>query len=1081
MKFTDIFIRRPVLAMTISLLILVVGLRAVFSLPILQYPRTENAVVTVATTYYGADADVVAGFITTPLENAIAQANGIDYMTSSSSNGLSTITANVRLNYDSNAALSEINTKVNTVKNQLPPQSQQPIVSMSVGETIAAMYIGFRSDVLPRNNITDYIIRVVQPQLQAIEGVQKAEVLGAQNLALRAWLNPEKLAAYNLTATDVSTALSNNNYISGLGTTRGQMVQVNLNATTDIRSVEAFRRLIIKEKDGALIRLEDVAKVTLGSEDYESRVGFDGEEAIYIGISVAPTANLLDVIERVRNIFPTIKAELPTGLETAVVYDSTKFVNSSIDEVVQTLIEAVLIVTLVIFLFLGSFRSVAIPTIAIPLSLVGAFLFMLILGFSINLLTLLALVLAIGLVVDDAIIVVENVDRHMKEGKSPLESAIQSARELFTPILLMTVVLIAVYIPIGFQTGLTGSLFTEFAFTLVGAVTISMIVALTLSPIMCAKILKPHFANKDKTAVETFIENTVNFFDRAFLFLCRPLQGIWSYTFKQHLLLSIILFIPALVLSLIYLAPAGAFILSLASFHFLRRKRYEQLLENGLNFLPVTTLFAIIILCSAGYFYMSSKEELAPQEDQGIVMSFNSSAPSATLEQRLIYTRAEYDLFKVFPETDHVFQISAPGKSFSGMVLKPWDERERSATELQPLVGAKTASLPGINSAVFQPPSLPGASGMPIQFVIKTTEGPERLYEVSQTFLKEAMDLGLFMFLDTDLKIDLPQSTVNIDRDKAASLGLTMSDIGSTLSSMLGGGYVNYFSFSGRSYKVIPQVEQKSRLNADQLDNYYVRTSNGASIPLSTVATITTKAVPQSLNHFQQMNAATISGVMYPGVGLGNVLEQLTGVGKKTLPEGYTVDYAGQSRQFSQEQSGFLVTFIFALIIVFLALSAQFDSFRDPIVILISVPMAMAGALFFITLGLGGASINIYTKVGLVTLMGLISKHGILIVEFANQLMKEEGIPQREAIIKASGIRLRPILMTTAATVLGMLPLLIASGAGALSRFNMGLVIAAGMTIGTLFTLFVLPAVMFMIGKDHSKDFVKKEEVEATT
>lgn len=1027
MKFTDIFIRRPVLATTISLLILVLGLRAVFSLPVLQYPRTENAVVTITTAYFGADADVVAGFITTPLENAIAQANGIDYISSKSSSGVSTITANIRLNYDSNAALSEINTKVNAVKNQLPPQSQQPVISLSVGETIAAMYIGFKSSVLPRNNITDYMVRVVQPQLQSVEGVQKAEVLGAQNLALRAWLDPDKLAAYSLTAADISTALSNNNYISGLGRTKGQMVQVDLNASTDMRSVDEFKRMVVKENDGAIIRLEDVANVTLGSEDYESRVGFDGEEAIYIGISIAPTANLLEVIDRVRVLFPNIEKELPEGLDGAIVYDSTKFVDSSINEVIQTLIEAMIIVTIVIFLFLGSPRAVAVPTIAIPLSLIGGFLFMLMMGFSINLLTLLALVLAIGIVVDDAIIVVENVDRHIQEGMKPFDAAIKSARELLFVIIVTTAVLVAVYVPVAFQPGLTGSLFAEFALTLVGAVVISSVVAITLSPVMCAYLLKTP----------------------------RHESTVWHERLSDWLE---------------------------EKFEVLRKK-YETQLDSSLKFIPVTVVFALIILCSSYFLYASSKAELAPQEDQGVVIAFSSSAPNATLEQRLIYTRAEYDLFKTFDEMDHVFQISAPGISMSGMVLKPWDERTRTASDLQPLVGAKVGTLPGVRAAVFQPPSLPGAFGMPIQFVIKTTEGPSRLNTVSQTFLQEAMGLGMFMFLDSDLKIDLPQSTVQIDRDKASSLGLNMRDIGSALSSMLGGGYVNYFSFAGRSYKVIPQIEQKSRLNADQLNNYYVRADNGTSVPLSTIATITTKAVPQSLNHFQQMNAATISGVMFPGIGLGDVLDQLNGIAEKTLPEGYTVDYAGQSRQFMQEQSGFMMTFAFALIIIFLALAAQFESFRDPITILIAVPMAITGALFFVallgslppTLGIPATSINIYTKVGLITLMGLISKHGILIVEFANKLMKEEGVPHRKAVIHAAGIRLRPILMTTAATVLGMLPLLLASGAGAVSRFNMGLVIAAGMTIGTLFTLFVLPAVMLIIGEDHSKNYVAEK------
>ena len=1018
MNFTDIFIRRPVLASVVSLLIIVLGIRAVFMLPILQYPRTENAVVTVTTTYYGADADIVAGFITTPLENAIAQANGIDYITSDSQNSVSTITANLRLNYNSNDALSEISSKINSVLNQLPPQSQQPVVSMSVGQTIAAMYIGFKSESLEQNSITDYLLRVVQPKLQSVEGVQTAEILGAQTFALRAWLDPVKLAAYNLTAADISGAISKNNYISGLGNTKGQMVQFNLNASTDLRSLDQFRQMVVKEQDGAIIRLQDVANVTLGSDSYEARVGFDGQEAVYIGIQVTPTANLLEVIGRIHEVFPEIQGNLPTGLEGAVVYDSTKFVKSSISEVIWTLIEAVIIVTIVIFLFLGSPRSVLIPTIAIPLSLIGAFTMMMAFGFSINLLTLLALVLAIGLVVDDAIIVVENVDRHMEEGLSPFEAALKSAHELAAPIITMTIVLIAVYLPIGFQTGLTGALFTEFAFTLVGAVTISTIVALTLSPMMCSRILKPH----------------------------RHESTVWHEELVDWLEVK---------------------------FEKLRHW-YERILDRSFNYLPVTVIFAIIILASNIFLFMSSRNELAPQEDQGIVISFGSAAPNATLDQRLMYTREAYRLFTQYPEMDHVFQLDVPGQSIAGVVLKPWDERERSAADLQPIVQKDVASLPGVNAAAIQPPPLPGSRGLPIQFVIKTTDNYDRLLAVSDEFLEAARKTGMFMFINTDLKVDLPQSTVQIDRDKAAQLGLSMSDIGSAMSAMLGGGYVNYFSFEGRSYKVIPQVERKSRLNADQLTDYYIRTGDGRSIPLSTVATITTKAVPQKLNHFQQMRASTISGVMFPGIALGSAIDKLDEVAAEKLPQGYTVDYSGQSRQYVQERSGFLTTFLFALVIVFLVLSAQFESFRDPITILISVPMATAGALFFISLGMWGASINIYTQVGLVTLMGLISKHGILIAEFANKLMLQ-GYTKRQAIVHASGVRLRPILMTTAAMVLGVMPLIFASGAGALSRFNMGLVIAAGLSIGTIFTLFVHPAVVLMIGEDHSR-FASEED-----
>jgi multidrug efflux pump len=1012
MSFTDIFVRRPVLATVVSLTILVLGLRAAGSLPILQYPRTENTVVTVMTTYYGADPDVIAGFITTPLENAIAQANGIDYMSSTSQSGVSTITVYLRLNYDADKALTEINTKIASVLNQLPSGTQQPVLTVKVGQTIDAMYMGFDSDVLPRNKITDYLIRVVQPKLQAVPGVQTAEILGGQNFALRAWLDPAKLASYGLTATDVSTALQKNDYISGLGTTKGQMVQVSLTASTSLHSAKDFADLVIKQTNGAIVRLKDVANVTLGADDYETQVAFDGKQAVYIGIQVAPGANLLDVIAGVRKVFPEVHAALPQGLRGAIIYDSTDFVNSSIREVIWTLGEALVIVTLVIFSFLGSLRSVFIPTVAIPLSLVGTFTMMLALGFSINLLTLLALVLAIGLVVDDAIIIVENVNRHLDEGMAPMQAAIAAARELGSPIIAMTVVLVAVYVPIGFQGGLTGALFTEFAFTLVGTVTVSAIVALTLSPMMCSRILKPRDPDRRgwQDSLADFIDRT---FDRV-------------------------------------------------------RHRYQRWLHGSLGYLPVTGVFALIVLGSIYFLYAGAKSELAPQEDAGVVIASSTPAPNATLEQKLLYSRQVYETFAKHPETAHVFQIDAPGTSIAGMVFKPWDERKETTNELQPIIQNELNTIAGARVAAFQLPPLPGSPGLPVQFVLETTDSFERLNTVAQNFLQEAVKSGMFIFLDSDLKVNTPQATVQIDRNKTAQLGLNMSDVGAALGGMLGGGYVNYFSLAQRSYKVIPQVQQAHRLNTQQLLNYYVGSVNGVPIPLSSVATITTRTIPQSISHFQQLNSATIQGVAAPGVAQADVLKFLQDLAARSLPQGYAVDYGGLSRQYIQESSAFIATFGFALIIIYLALAALFESFRDPAIILVSVPMSIAGALLFISVGIGGASLNIYTEVGLVTLMGLISKHGILIVEFANDL-QQQGKSKREAIEEACAIRLRPILMTTAAMVLGVIPLIIASGAGAVSRFNMGLVIASGLSIGTLFTLFVVPAVYMMIAADHSK------------
>ena len=1011
MAFTELFIRRPVLSIVASLVILVLGLKCLTALPVLQYPRTQNAVVTVTTTYAGADPETIAGFITSPLENAVAQANGIDYMTSTSQTGASTITVNLRLNYDSGKALTEINTKVNSVLNQLPSGAQQPVLTLKVGQTIDAMYIGFDSTVLAPNQITDYLTRVVQPRLQAVPGVQTAEILGGKTFALRAWLDPFKMAAYGLTASDVSSALSSNDYIAGLGSTRGQLVQFNLTASTNLHSLGEFRDLVIKQSNGANIKLSDVANVSLGSEEYDSAVSYNGRRAVYIGIQTAPDANLLDVIRGVRAVYPAIQAQLPQGLGSEIIYDSTAFVNSSISEVESTLFEALAIVTLVVFAFLGSWRSVVIPVIAIPLSLVGTFGLMLAFGFSINLLTLLALVLAIGLVVDDAIIVVENVTRHLAEGLSPVDAAIKAARELFGPIVAMTIVLIAVFTPIGFQGGLTGALFSEFAFTLAGAVTVSALIALVLTPMCCAYFLKAPNAT-----APTFSDGIVNFID-----------------VRMEAL----------------------------------KRIYKRWLSGSLNYVPVTFVLAAAFLCAIPWLYLHAMSELAPGEDQGIILTQSIAAPDATLQLRQIYGEAAYRKFAAHPETDGVFQLDLPGSAIAGWVLKPWDQRKTTTKDLQPAIQQELATISGEKIVAFQPAALPGSSGLPIQFVIQTTDPFARLDGVAKTFLGEALKTGKFIFLDDDLKIDQPQTEVVIDRDKAGQLGLKLSDIGGALGSMLGGGYVNYFGLDGRSYKVTPQASQRFRLNPDQLLDYYVKTSDGTPISLDTVASLKTSTVPESLNHFQQINAATISGVAAPGISVGDAIAALKDLAARTLPAGYSVDFGGQSRQFVQESSGLAGTFAFAALIVFLALAAQFNSFRDPLIILISAPMAIAGAMIFIMLGVGGATLNIYTEVGLVTLMGLVSKHGILIVEFANDL-QHKGLSKRAAIVEATATRLRPILMTTAAMVLGVAPLIVATGAGAASRFNMGLVIASGLTIGTLLTLFVVPAFYFVFAATHA-------------
>jgi multidrug efflux pump len=1001
MNFTDIFIRKPVLAIVVSALILVLGLRGLTALQVRQYPKTENAVVTITTAYYGADAQTIAGFITQPLEQAIAQAQGIDYLSSTSVTGLSTITATLRLNYDANRALTEIQTQVTSVRNQLPPQAQQPVLNIAIGQSLDAMYLGFRSDVLPSNSITDYLARVVKPKLDALPGVQTAEILGGRQFALRAWLNPAQLAAHGVTAQDVFQALSNNNYLAAVGTSKGQMVSVDLTANTDLHSVEEFKQLAVKQQNGAIVRLQDVATVVLGAEDYDSNVAFSGTLAVFIGVKVAPEANLLDVAQRVRTALPDIQSQLPRGLRGEIVYDSTEFVTSSIREVVKTLIEALLIVTGVIFLFLGSLRAVIIPVIAMPLSLIGTFFIMLALGYSLNLLTLLALVLAIGLVVDDAIIVVENVDRHMKEeGKPPFEAALLAARELGGPILAMTVVLVAVYLPIGFQKGLTGALFTEFAFTLAGAVTVSAVIALTLSPMMCSRF----FSSGQESG------RFVQLIDRVFTRV---------------------------------------------------RSGYERILGSALRTWSVVVVMGLMLFGATILLGMTSKAELTPEEDQGFLFYQLKASPNATSQQMLGYTQQMFEIGKKLPEYQMMFQITTPGQGLGGMVFKPWDQRRRSATQLQQVLQSEWNSIAGGQIFVFALPPLPGAQGAPVQVVINTTEPFENLNEVAQAVLNKVRDSGKFYFIDTDLKIDKPQSTLVVNRDLVSTLGLTQQDVGSALGAALGGGYVNYFSIDGRSYKVIPQVLQADRLNPNQVLDYYVRAPGGPVFPASTVASLKNQVVPESINRFQQLNSATLSGAT--GMAQGDALKFLQDTLTEVAPSGYHLDYSGQSRQFVQESGGFAQTLLFAVIIVFLALAAQFNSLRDPIVILVSVPMALFGALIFVNLI---SSLNIYTQVGLVTLMGLVSKHGILIVQFANESQRA-GMSKAQAIEHAAGVRLRPILMTTAAMVLGVVPLVIATGAGAGGRFAMGLVISTGLAIGTLFTLFVVPAFYMLLAADH--------------
>ncbi len=1032
MKFTDIFINKPVLAVVVSLFILLFGLRAFSSLNVREYPELQNAVINVSTTYFGADADLIQGFITTPLEREIASAEGIEYLTSSSSAGVSTIQAYIRLDQDPNEALTQISAKINKLRGQLPQESEDPVIDLQQGQQIAAMYVSFASERLDNNQITDYLTRVIQPKLVTVPGVQRAEILGAGSFAMRVWLKPDRMTALQVTASDVDAALRNNNVLSALGSTKGQMVSVDLTARTDLRTADEFRELVIREQDGAIVRLGDVADVVLGSENYGTSVRINGQAATFMGIYVSPDANSLDVIKEVRKAWDAdIIPQLPEGMVGTIPYDSTEAIQDAIDEVISTIIEAVIIVIVVIYLFLGSFRSVLIPAVTVPLSLVGTLFLMLLMGFTINLLTLLAMVLAIGIVVDDAIIVLENIHRHIEEGMKPHEAALRGARELAWPVVAMTTTLVAVYLPIGFQGGLTGVLFTEFAFTLAGSVLLSGVIALTLSPMMSAKMLKPHDEG-GKSKFEAWLD---------------------------------------------------------ARFDWLRHG-YQRKLHGALDTKGVIAVFGAIVFASCIFLYMQSPKEPAPAEDQGFVFSFGSADPSSTLDYVERYTEEVTEIAKSVPEVENYFLFNggfggggASNSAIAGFVLKPWSERERSTKQvLEQSLQPEIAKVTGLNVFAFIPPALPSAGGDGGgEFIIGGIGSLEQLQELADGVLAKAYASKRFIFLDKDLKIDKPRIEVQIDRDKAAALGIDMRTLSADMSAMLSGGYANRFAMQNRSYRVIAQVQRSDRLNAEQLTNYYTRTRTGELIPLSTIVTLKESAQPQVLKRFQQLNSVSITFAPRPGVSKGEALAVLEQAAKEVLPQGYSVDYAGESRQFKQEGTTMLVTLLFALIIIFLVLSAQFESFRDALIMLITVPMALCGALLVMnvlailgavlqTEAFPGMSINIYTQVGLVTLVGVITKHGILIVEFANKLQIEKGLSKREAIEEATAIRLRPVLMTTAALVFAMIPLLMASGPGAAARFSMGMVIASGMTIGTAFTLFVLPAFYLYLARDHAHD-----------
>ena len=1012
MKFTDLFVKRPVLAIVVNLVILIAGVQSIRALSVRQYPRSDIAVVRVSTAYVGANADLVRGFITTPLERVIASADGIDYMESSSAQGLSAITVHLKLNYDTNAALTQIQAKVAQVRNDLPPEAEAPIIELETADNqFAAIYFGFSSTDLDPNQITDYLTRVVQPKLSAISGVQRADILGARTFAMRIWLKPDRMAAHGIAPSAVRDALARNNYLSALGHTKGSMVSVNLVANTDLRTPEEFRQLVVKEQNGVVVRIGDIADVVLGAENYEQDIRFNGESATFMGVWVLPTANSLEVVKKVREALPQIQSQLPAGMKVGIPYDSTEYIQDAISEVLRTLTETLLIVIVVIFLFLGSFRSVLIPIVAIPISLVGAVFLMLVAGFTVNLLTLLAIVLSVGLVVDDAIVMVENVERHLHEGKPPHRAAIDAARELVGPIIAMTITLAAVYAPVGIQGGLTGSLFREFAFTLAGAVIVSGVVALTLSPMMGARLLR---------AGDT---------ERGF-------AGWINRRFESV------------------------------------RHGYSKSLTATLRYRPVVLTLWVIVALLTVPFYLFSQRELAPNEDQGFFFGFVQASANATLDQTKLFTDQMYDVYKSFPEHASIFQITLPNGGFGGMVTKPWSERTKTTQQIMMEAMAPLSQIAGVRVIPQAPPALPGGGNFPVDLVIASAAEPRELSELADQLVKKAFASGLFIFADADLKFDQPQAEVVFDRDKLRSQGVDLSEAGRDLSTLLGANYVNRFSIQGRSYKVIPQVMRAERLTPEQLEQIYVTgsaPSNGPAgrlVPLSTFASLKTTTEPRDLKKFQQLNAVRIQGVIPPPVPLDRALGFLEDEARKILPQGFTIDYAGESRQLRTEGGKFLGTFLLSAILIYLVLAAQFESFRDPFIVLAgSVPLAVSGALMFSFLGF--TTLNIYSQVGLITLVGLVSKNGILIVQFANHL-QEMGSKKLDAVIEAASTRLRPILMTTAATVVGHFPLVLATGPGAGARNSIGIMLVSGMVIGTVFTLFVVPSIYVLVARTRT-------------
>jgi multidrug efflux pump len=1015
-SFTDIFIKRPVVALVVNLIILGVGWRSISALAVRQYPRLESSAIVISTVYAGASAETVRGFITTPIEQAVSAIDGIDYIESSSRASVSTVTVRLRLNHDTNAALAEISARLNQVRSTLPPQAEAPAVDIQrTDKPYATFYISFTSDQLSLMQLNDYLVREVQPELQVIPGVQRVGVEGPRERAMRIWLDPVKLESFDITPREVWDALSHNNFLASVGHAKGRDVQVNLLTDTDLKSVSEFEDLIVRQRESTIVRLRDVARVELASEEPTGQAGFNGKPAIWLSVWPLPRANELEVAAALKKRIEEVRPSLPASVQMTLAYDGTYYMDHAIKEITHTLMETVGIVALVVFLFMGSLRTVLVPLVAMPVSLIGSCIAMLLFGFSLNLLTILAIVLSVGLVVDDAIVVVENVERHIHEGKGKLEAALIGAKELFAPIISMTITLAAVYTPIGFQSGLTGMLFREFAFTLAAAVVISGIVAVTLSPIMSAWMVPAG----DKEGWFTRLVNGL--FDRL-------------------------------------------------------RVGYQHTLAAVLKVWWIPAIAAVAICALAPPLYNRSKKELAPTEDEGIVFAVVQTAPDATLD----YTVRGFDkvaqAFMSVKEAKFFFQVAqlAMGGGFGGIQTVDWDKRDRTTEPIQQEVIGKLMGIKELRSIAVRPAPLPGAGQFDVELMITSSEEAPDMEKWVGQVVGAGYASGKFVYVDSDLKIDLPQTRIEIDRQKVADLGLNLSDIGQDLSVLLAGGYVNRYTEGGRSYKVVPQVEDAKRTTPEQLLEFKVRTKNGGTVSLRSIVTLKTETVPRVLSRFQQRNAAKVFGVLAPGVTKEEALSALETAAKQIVPPGYAIDYAGESRQMRSESTTLVSTLGFAIALIYLVLAAQFGSFRDPLIVLLgSVPLALTGALAFTASG--ATTINIYSQVGLITLVGLVAKNGILIVQFANHL-QESGLDKLEAVTRAAATRLRPILMTSAATVFGHLPLVFVTGAGAQARNSIGLILVSGMAISTVFTLFVVPSMYVLLAARKARRLEEFEE-----